>query len=224
MDLVKICGRVWRAYDLLTISFMQRIRINPGFCLFVFIVFTLFVCSLLRKYTHCLDIMCSMKMYYFFWTFCGSVYNCDRLMIFQPTIYPPPPPFCFLFLRGVGGREVQKPAKSYLSWSRAEELCESRGGRPWHSVTNSSYRLCERKATVNQLIMLCYRAILGGLNSEHFIPSHFPICIMESPAVALPCATGWRQETYIWTQTPSTGLRHPSWRKVPESDARSVCP
>ena len=24
-------------------------------------------------------------------------------------------------------------------------------------------------------------------------------------------------------QTPSTGLRHPSLRKVPESDARSVC-
>ena len=70
---------------------------------------------------------------------CGSVYNCDRLMIFQPAITF----FFFFFEGGFGG-----------------------GGRGGGG------------------------AILGGISSDHFIPSHFPICIMESPAVTLPCATG----------------------------------
>ena len=33
---------------------------------------------------------------------------------------------------------------------------------------------------------------------------------------------GYRSKSEHRKQTPSTGLRHPSWRKMPESDARSV--
>ena len=32
---------------------------------------------------------------------------------------------------------------------RAQELCESRGGRPWLPVPNSAYGLCGREATLN---------------------------------------------------------------------------
>ena len=43
------------------------------------------------------------------------------------------------------------------------------------------------------------RMMRGTLNEENFL-------LQAQPSV----------------QTPSTGLRHPSWRKVPQSDARSV--
>ena len=35
------------------------------------------------------------------------------------------------------------------SGARAQELCESRGGRPGLPVPNSPYGLCGRKATLN---------------------------------------------------------------------------
>ena len=34
---------------------------------------------------------------------------------------------------------------------RAQELCESRGGRPGLPVPNSAYGLCGRKSTLNYL-------------------------------------------------------------------------
>ena len=46
--------------------------------------------------------------------------------------------FFFSFFRGGGGNYVV----------RAQELCESRGGRPWLPVPNSPYGLCGRKATL----------------------------------------------------------------------------
>ena len=36
-----------------------------------------------------------------------------------------------------------------IAWPRAQELCESRGGRPGHPVPNSSYGFCGRKATLS---------------------------------------------------------------------------
>ena len=36
---------------------------------------------------------------------------------------------------------------------KAQELCESRGGRPGLPVPNSPYGLCGRKATLNERVM-----------------------------------------------------------------------
>ena len=33
---------------------------------------------------------------------------------------------------------------------RTQELCESRGGRPWFPFPNSPYSLCGRKATLRE--------------------------------------------------------------------------
>ena len=38
---------------------------------------------------------------------------------------------------------------AHLEECRAQELCESRGGRPELPVPNSPYGLCGRKATLN---------------------------------------------------------------------------
>ena len=47
-----------------------------------------------------------------------------------------------------------------LSVFRAQELCESRGGRPGLPVPNSLYGLCGRKATLNSLC-LCLSVCLS---------------------------------------------------------------
>ena len=39
--------------------------------------------------------------------------------------------------------------KTALNYLRAQELCESRGGRPRLPVPNSPYGLCRREATLN---------------------------------------------------------------------------
>ena len=45
---------------------------------------------------------------------------------------------------------------TYLGLSRAQELCESRGGRPGLPVPSSPYGLCGRKETVkNRAQELC---------------------------------------------------------------------
>ena len=57
-----------------------------------------------------------------------------------------------------------EPARKYhqgqcpLRGARAQELCESRGGRPGFLVPNSPYGLCGRKATLN--LNLRYQAEL----------------------------------------------------------------
>ena len=46
-------------------------------------------------------------------------------------------------------RTVSVDVKATLN-SRAQGLCESRGGRPWLPVPNNPYGLCGRKATLNE--------------------------------------------------------------------------
>ena len=44
----------------------------------------------------------------------------------------------------------QSEAKAEVLSLRAQELCESRGGRPGLPVPNNPYGLCGRKATLNE--------------------------------------------------------------------------
>ena len=53
---------------------------------------------------------------------------------------------------GFSGRKStrkKKKKKKAILHNRAQELCESRGGRPGLPVPNSLYGLCGRKATLN---------------------------------------------------------------------------
>ena len=52
-------------------------------------------------------------------------------------------------LQGQGDRARVFKSDSLSHVSRAQELCESRGGRPGLPVPNSPYGLCGRMATLN---------------------------------------------------------------------------
>ena len=84
--------------------------------------------------------------------------------------------------------------------------------------------------TVPQLSLIKYRAPRGnrglvlGLNVSYLYRSLGTSSGARAEQTRL---SGSRRHNYVTKncrpQTPSTGLRHPSWSKVPGNDALSVC-
>ena len=57
-------------------------------------------------------------------------------------------------------------------WLRAQELCGSRGGRPWLPVLNSPFDLCGRRATLkNRAQELC-----GSRGGRPGLPVPYGLC------------------------------------------------
>ena len=88
---------------------------------------------------------------------CGSE-SADELFILPPPSPTPPPspaplppgPHQAPFVSpSLISRMVSVDVMYRVSDNRAQELCESRGGRPGLPVPNSHYGLCGRKATLN---------------------------------------------------------------------------
>ena len=61
----------------------------------------------------------------------------------------------------------------------------------------------------------------GIYDSYRIKPSGFDISLVFDAYVCV-CVCIYIYASHAIVQTPSSGLRHPFWRKVPESSARSV--
>ena len=72
-----------------------------------------------------------------------------------------------------------------LSPTRARELCESRGCRPWLPVLNSPYGFCGRKATLNETSRATsVKTVVRGKSSPP--PTPPTPSLLFSPAILYP--------------------------------------
>ena len=97
---------------------------------------------------------------------------------------------------------------------RAQELCESRGGRPGLSVPNSPYSLCGRKATLNSHSNTTDKLYLWGRNSKYSTSCGFRQELKIIDKLYLRDRRSAHSVSYIFGDTNSTsytfgtGTRH----------------
>ena len=75
---------------------------------------------------------------------------------------------------------------------RAQEVCESRGGRPGLPVPNRPYGLCGRKAALNLNLVFpselrsCVKEEVDVLGSPFLIVRKISVDVKQQPTIVLP--------------------------------------